>query len=166
MNSVEYNQLLEKSLCGRLTSAEQARLEAYCLLHPEAQADWEEELALNSLLEQVPNAPLASNFTAQVLQAVALEEKRATRSRRSPWSWVFRWSWVKTATFAAVFVGVGLLSYDHFQELHREQVAHNLLKLTQATTIPSVEVLRDFDAISRLSQVPPAVDMDLLAVSQ
>lgn len=167
MNGSEYNQLLEKALCGRLTPEEQARLDAHFLLNPEAQMDWEDEMALNGAIDKLPHAPLASNFTSQVMQAVAREEKRREASAAVPWwRWLFSPAHIRGMAVASVCLCAGLLAYNYSQESHREQVAQSLVKLTNVASIPSVEALKDFEAINRLSQVPPTVDVDLLAAAQ
>jgi len=55
---------------GRWTAAEDAQLETYLASHPDERTFWDEELHLNQLLSQTPDAPVSSNFTARVLQAI------------------------------------------------------------------------------------------------
>ena len=68
--------LRESSWRRKLTEAEQAELRAYLAAHPDARADWEMESALNAALTRLPDAPVPSNFTARVLQAVEREAVR------------------------------------------------------------------------------------------
>ena len=81
MNDAAFNQLLDTALRRKLTAEEEARVQACLARDPRARAVWEEEMALSRLLKGLPDAPLASNFTAQVLQAV---ERDLRRHRRDP----------------------------------------------------------------------------------
>src|SRR5262245_52791940 len=76
MSEAEYQALLEASWRRRLTATEEARLQAWLAAHPEEQARWESESSLSQLLEQLPDVPVASNFTARVLQAARSEAAR------------------------------------------------------------------------------------------
>ena len=69
----------ELSWRRKLTSAEQAELDAWLAAHPEAAAQWQEEAALNALLEQLPGATVPSNFTARVMQDIDREMVDAGR---------------------------------------------------------------------------------------
>ena len=80
MNESEYQALIEASWRRPLTAAEQERLDSWLTTHPDAGGDWESEAQLNRLLGQLPDAPVASNFTAQVLQA--LDRETAAEVRR------------------------------------------------------------------------------------
>ena len=90
MNESEYNALTEQSWRRPLTADEQARLDAWLTTHPQQQADWELEVTVNDLLTRLPNAPLASNFTSQVMRAV--ERDLAAEARQmSLFDRVKRW---------------------------------------------------------------------------
>ena len=76
MSDAEFNLLLENATRRKLTAVEEARLRAHLASDPSAKAVWEEEMALSQLLDRLPDAPLATNFAAQVLEAVEREERR------------------------------------------------------------------------------------------
>src|SRR5437867_7163112 len=80
MNDAEYNELCAVSWRRKLAPAEELQAQAYQAAHPEAQADWEEDLALTRHLQELPDPPLSSNFTARVLQSLAVEQDRQTRA--------------------------------------------------------------------------------------
>src|ERR1044072_8298015 len=86
MNNAELNRLLGLALRRKLTADEEAQVQACLARDPQARAAWEEEMALSQLLNGLPDAPLASNFTAQVLEAVE-------RDSRGEWQapGLFRW---------------------------------------------------------------------------
>src|SRR2546430_1162442 len=76
MSDAEFNLLLENATRRKLTAVEEARLRARLASDPSAKAVWEEEMALSQLLHRLPDAPLATNFAAQVLATVEREERR------------------------------------------------------------------------------------------
>lgn len=147
---------------GKPAEAETAELRAWLAAHPEAQADWELESALNAGLSRLPDAPVPSNFTARVLQAIEREEVR-------PPALVWRWHWrrllPRVAGAMAVAMLAGLAIYHH--EIYRQRVAfaQNVALVTTAQPLPSAEALENFDAIRRMSQ-PQHADDELLALLQ
>ena len=81
MNESDYQALVEASWWRSLTVEEQLRLDGWLAAHPQARVDWEAERSLNGLLTNLSDAPVASNFTAQVLQAV---DRSEPAERRKP----------------------------------------------------------------------------------
>ncbi|MBI4325865.1 MAG: hypothetical protein HY674_11450 [Chloroflexi bacterium] len=197
MQSAEYHALLEAALKRPLTPAEEKQLQAYWASHPEAQASWEEEMGLNRLLRQLPDAPLASNFTAQVLQAAERESSRSPLLRPVSW-WLrpFDWSWAQSVAGALLVLSLSLLLYHQHQLSLRAERARSVAAVSGFATLffgdeiavsvaarngpdaaaasaaargeplPPLELLENFEAINRLSQVSPQVDLELLAALQ
>lgn len=162
-------QMRELSWRPTLTAAQQSQLDAWLAAHPEARADWEAEAGLNEALGRLPDVPVASNFTARVLQEVEREmlaEERRNRAGRGFWGGWTRWL-PRAATVAAV-LGLGLLSYNQVQVNKRARLAQSLAAVSTVGTIPSPEILRDYDAIEALSQASatPAADEELLKLMQ
>ena len=61
-------------------------------------------------------------------------------------------------------VGFAGLAYQHHALDHRRaELARNVALVAQAQPLPSVEALKNFDAIQRMSQ-PPRADEELLAL--
>ena len=116
---------------------------------------------LRGLLSRLPDAPVASNFTARVMQAVELEESRALRQ----WS-VSAWNWrailPRFAVAAVVVIAAGLAFQQYQSAARREQLTRNVAQF--ASAMPSVEALQNFDAIRRMSQ-PAHADEGLLALA-
>jgi anti-sigma factor RsiW len=164
MNESRYPQVLETAWRRKLTATEEAELRAWLSAHPEARADWEVEAALNEHLAQLPDAPVSTNFTARVLQAVERESAAAGRSA-TKWPWLWR-SLLPRAAFTGLFLVVAAFTY-------RESVAHHQRQLTQkaqsvvavadVSALPDPETLQDFEAIRQMSS-KPAADRDLLTV--
>jgi hypothetical protein len=159
-----FNRLREVSWRRKLTAGEEAELRAWLAEHPEALADWEREAALNEMLGRLPDAPVPSNFTARVLQAVEREaaaEARgvaSARPRNRPWL-----RWLPRGAFAAMAAGAGLLAFHHHeQSLLRGQLAQSVATISDVASLPSPEILTDFDAI-RVLNTPPA-DEQLLTL--
>ena len=161
MNDSAYNQLREASLRRKLTAGEEQRLQDYFAAHPAAQTVWEEERNLHLLLRQLPEAPLASNFTALVRQAVEHENRGAPASVLWHRWWPGLRSWnlaQKTATLAMILC-LMLLSYYQYLASARATRARSVAEFSTVASWTSLETLQDFDAIRRL---PPAVDVELL----
>jgi hypothetical protein len=118
---------------------------------------------LDALLRGLPDAPVASNFTARVLQAVDRDlenQSRATRAWRRFWP---RLHWLPRFAVPALALGFGLFVFQYHQGVARAQMAESIVAFAQVSSLPSPEVLKDFEAVRRLSQTPPA-DEELLAL--
>jgi hypothetical protein len=145
-----------------LTAAERAELAAWLRAHAEAQADWAAEAALSGALARLGDAPVPSNFTARVLQGVEREALAGRHSRVPSWlSWRGRWSWLPKAALASLVVGVSLFSYHQVEAFQRRQIARSVAAISDVTSLPSPQVLTNFDAIRALGQTP-AADLELL----
>jgi len=165
MNDPAYNRLRELYWRRPLTGAEEAALREYLAAHPEAKEEWESETELNQLLEQLPEAPpVASNFTARVLQAV--EREAAARPR--PMGWPARWisiqRWLPKTAVACVAIGLGFLAYEQHEVRARVMMAKNVAELTKIVSASNPELLEDFEPICRLSDPEPKPDAELLAL--
>jgi len=118
---------------------------------------------LRELLSRLPDAPVPSNFTARLMQAVELEESR--RARR----WNFSWNWNAwlpriTVTAAAVLFA-GLTFHHHELTSQRAALAKNVALVAESQPLPDVDALKNFDAIQRMGQ-PAHADEELLALLQ
>jgi anti-sigma factor RsiW len=157
-----FNKLRETSWRRKLTPAEESELRAWLAANPTARDDWEADTALTRVLDRLPDAPVPSNFTARVLQAVELENAAAQRTAPSRGRWLWHSLIPKTA-FAALIVGVGFFSYHEARAMRRVQLARSVATVSGVASLPGPEVLKDFDAIQRLNAAPPP-DTELLAL--
>jgi anti-sigma factor RsiW len=157
-----YNRLRELSWRRKLTDAEEAQLRALLESRPEAQADWDAEATLNAALGRLPDAPVPSNFTARVLQTVEREAAAELRQGERKWQFWRRLRWLPKVAFAAVVLGTGLVSYHQIQAARFAEYAHSVAAVSGVASLPSPEVLKDFDAI-RASNPTPVPDEQLLA---
>ena len=161
-NDASLSKLRESGWRRKLTEAEQGELRAHLAANPDARADWEMESALNAALTRLPDAPVPSNFTARVLQAVEREE-----ARPHGWSWRCNWhTLVPRVAFAAVVITfTGLAFHHHEIYSQRAALARSVAFVTGGQSAPSPEALKNFDAIRRMSQ-PQHADDELLALMQ
>ena len=154
MRGDELNDLKERSWRRRLSPAESDALRRMLAGDARATSDWEQEEALNRLLEQLPAAPMASsNFTARVMASA----RAAQAPARDNEPWFFQNIWARLAAGAAMAC-VGFFSY---QEYHAAQVAREAREVAAASrlaALPPVDWLNNFDTIQRLDKVKVADD--------
>lgn len=161
MNETEYRELMEASWRRPLTEAEEARLQAFLAAHPDEQAKWESELSLNHLLEQLPDVPVASNFTARVVQAA---QREAARPAARPFLQSLRhWLMPRRVAWAGVAVAacVTWFAVHQAETSARVRRANELVVISRAAVVSDPSVMENFDAIQRL---PYAEDEELFAV--
>jgi len=174
MSDTEFQHLVEASLRRRLSADETARLRAYIDREPHARELWESEAALTRVLANLSEAPLPSNFTARVLQAVDLESEAYRQSPR-----FFRWLLQLPPVYRVAWVCTLLLltglSYRQYHSLSRARMAASLASVTSGVEsaavvaqLPPAELWQDFDSISRLPESRTgnrtiAADEELLA---
>jgi hypothetical protein len=130
---------------------------------------WETEVGLTRRLHELPDAPVASNFTARVLQAV-----ESARPTRLGWREALgRRLWMRPACYgagAALVFLLGVWAYLDHQSTSRARMAASLVRITRgvdaaagAAQLPPLQVLQDFEAIRQLSRAQPLADESLLA---
>jgi hypothetical protein len=159
MNDPFENNLRDAAWRRKLTPVEEAELRAWVAAHPGSAPDWADEQALTGLLARLPEAPVSSNFTARVLQAIDVDAANARRAARR-WSW--RW-FVPKAALASLLVGIGLFSYHSNAVARRTAVAKSAAAVSEVASLPSPEILQDFEAVRQLSAAP-SPDDELLAL--
>lgn len=159
-----YQRLREISWRRALTETEQAELRAWLAAHPEQQSDTEADSALSQALAKLPDAPMPSNFTARVLQAIEREAATAARTAgrtSAPWWRIL----IPRIAVATVVVGISAMAYRHNQAVKREELADaakDLVAVAAAAPSADLTVLEDFEAIRSMSQA----DAGLLALSE
>jgi hypothetical protein len=166
VNESHYQQLREQSWRRKLTAKEEESLQAYFLIQPEAQADWETETSLNQHLSQLPDAPVASNFTALVMQAIDREVHAAARAEEELprlWHWLRRWA--PRAAWASLVLGGVFLAYAQYQSFTRSRLARSVAQVSAMTAPRNWQMFEDFEAIHRIGQVTPD-DAEVLAALQ
>jgi anti-sigma factor RsiW len=166
MNDPLFNRFRELCWKGKLPPAGEAELRAWLKAHPEARAEWEAEAGLNDALARLPDVPVATNFTARVLQTVTLESSAGDGARTTKSHRLHGWlRWLPRAALAGVVLCASLLSYEQLQAQRREKLAQSVAVVSDVSSLPSPEILKDFEAIQALNRTPPA-DEELLALLQ
>jgi hypothetical protein len=136
----------------KLTGNERAELRA--------QPGLEAEARLTDALTKLSDAPVPSNFTARVMDAIDREERAAARSRGWQWNWRSLFPRLAVSTAVLIFAGMSIQRYEvHAQ---RQEMARTVAMVATSKSQPSVDALADLDAIRRMSQSGHA-DSDLLA---
>lgn len=158
--------LRETSWQRRLTPSERAELDTWLASHPEAAPDWQEDLALTEALHRLPDVPLASNFTARVVDAALQDAAAETRerSRQVPWNWS-RARWLPRLAFGLVIGAAGFFSFQQIHEVQHQKIARSVSVLSEVASVPGPDALRDFEAI-RVLDASPAADEELLRLFQ
>jgi len=157
MNGPSENRFRETAWRRPLTDAEQAELRAWLAAHPEAQADWQAEAALNTALRKLPDAPVPTNFTARVLGEI--ERNAAAAQQRAGFSRLVDWRrWLPRAALAGLAVVAFILALQMEQAAARARMGRSVAAMAMA---PSPDLLKDFESIKRL-QAAPVADKELL----
>jgi negative regulator of sigma E activity len=120
------------------------------------------EARLTDALAKVPDAPVASNFTARVMAEIEREEARANRP---VWNWSWRHSLPRVAAVATVLFVAGISFRQYEVNSQRQTLARNVVMVAASHPAPSVDALEHLDAIVRMSQSSHA-DTELLADMQ
>jgi anti-sigma factor RsiW len=165
MQNPEFNQLIDAAWRRSLTPEEQGRLRRYLAGHPLARAQCDEEVALTRTLNRLAPAPISSNFTARVMQAVERAPARRTWLRRLDLDAWLPAGWMPRLALGAAMVCVSLLTIREYQDIQRKQMARDLASVSRLAALPPVDWLRNFDTIDRLNRVKVA-DEDLLSALQ
>ena len=149
----------------KLTPEEEARLQSLLAASPAQQREWEQDFALTDHLRQLPDAPVPSNFTAQVMQALDTELARQEREGASAGGWLFwfkRWAPKLAPVTLALIVGAfSVQTYRNHQT--REEMARSVAMVLSTPEVLTPEIMEDFEIIQHL---PSVTDEDLLAALQ
>ena len=159
----EHEKLIEAGWRRVLTPEEEAALQLHLAASPEKQLDWEDEAGLTRALQNLPDAPLSSNFTARVLQAVEREEQ--VRERTASFAVIPAWlrPWVPRLASVAVMLLIALIALNFYQG--QSDPAVDIVAIsTVAAALPEPEVLEDFETIQQLRTASEFSDDELVAV--
>ena len=159
MKQPEFENLLQTARERDLTDAELAKLERWLAANPDEQAEWE---ALDRLLVALPDAPVASNFTARVLDEGRRAEVPGPALGQAWWRKLLapQFSPIQIASAAALAMVV-VVGYQSYLNRNRAEMAASLHAVaTIAEMAPGL--LSDFEAIEAIEQADP-IDEELWA---
>ena len=165
MNDIRQKQLMEASWRRTLTPEEESELQLHLASHPDKQEEWEEDLALTGALHNLRDAPLSSNFTSQVLDAIDRETRPARNAKfqtadlKSPGEWLRRL--MPRFAFVAVTLLLMLTGLNAYR-LHNRNSDSEVVK-TLVSALPA-DVLEDFEIIQQIRTGPEFNDQELVAV--
>ncbi len=160
-----HNPFRELAWRSKLDPAQEAQLRAWLEAHPGAQSEWEAEAALTEALGRLPDTPVASNFTARVLKEVELEADADARGRVSSYvRWHGLWRWLPKAAVAVLLLAAALFSHQQIRSARLTRLAQSVGPISMVSSLPSPQILQDFDAIRILDRTP--ADGELLALLQ
>ncbi|HTI98599.1 MAG TPA: hypothetical protein VL527_06815 [Dongiaceae bacterium] len=129
-------------------------------------SDSQQDARLDTLLRRLPDMPVASNFTARVLQSVEREAPAASDPLlKLADLWIFRpgWRWLPYSAVVATALLMGVYSYRFHTQAARAALAQNMAAIAKVSPQLTAADLQDFNVICRLGQAP---DKDLLALMQ
>lgn len=158
-----YQKLREISWRRSLTAAEQAELQAWLVAHPDQQAEVEADLAINAALAEIADAPIPSNFTARVMQAIDADQAQSNRSKPNakPAWWQ---AWLPRLAVACVVLGGGALIWQqHITQ--QKSLTHVAREVASAKLLSDPNVLTHFDEIASLTPAAATPDEGLLSMS-
>jgi hypothetical protein len=170
----EFDKWLEIGRRRPLSPAEQSQLNLFLARHPHHREEWFQETALTRLLQDLPPAPLSSNFTQRVLaHTTSTPDNPSPR----PFQWRFPWPLFPRpalgfalASLAVLLGGTSLLIHQQRTQSRLAEtvadISRQLEFAASATELPAVDLLKDFDAIYHLSQSQSMADEELLAALQ
>jgi anti-sigma factor RsiW len=170
MNDVRKDELIKLSMRRELSPEERSLLEAHLAADPELGGAWEVERALSGALQSLPDIPVSSNFTAQVMLALDAETRLAGRRSFRSRLWMPR-LWPRLG-LGVLALGVAVIGGQKWYETarHERYVRDISFAATDLASMPNAELLlRDFDAIRELGQVSTVAassDDELLRVLQ
>lgn len=156
----ENSDWLDPVAIGALDAEALSRLRARLADSPREKARLEQEIELNQLLQDLPNAPISSNFTSQVMGEISRLEAAEAR-RRSAWAAPLRWIF-RPALVTAV-AALALTGWWQFRLHQRSNLAESVQAVSRAAAVPGVEVFQDFDAIQLLRTSSQPGDVELIA---
>ncbi len=169
MKQPELDLLIDLARRRVLTDEERARLDQLLAANPAGWPNHADELALTRLLDRLPDAPLASNFSSRVMQAIELAEADVIRASQRR-SWLSLRGWMGRLAWSTAAVALSLTSWAQYRTWQRTEYARSITAISEVAAVPSVEMLRDFEVIHTFARVPTAVeaeaDISLLAALQ
>jgi len=160
MNDAMFEELLALRHKRPLTPDEQVRLDGWLAAHPSDRARWTEETRLSTALRRLPQPPVPSNFMARVWQDIEAAERKAPTAEKGWRAWL-RWPSLAQQFAVAVLLLAAVVVVQGRRARSPGQVARSIEQVATFARVPSVELLKDFEAISRLNQT--SADVELLA---
>jgi len=157
MNQSEFDKLLQTAIERDLTDGELARLQRWLTANPADQAEWE---ALDHLLASLPDTPVATNFTARVLDEVRRAETAHPALGQAWWQRLLapQFRPVQIAAAATLAMVIGGVGYQSHLNQSRAEIAAAVASIAEFPP----GFLADFEAIGAVAHAD-AIDEELWA---
>ena len=157
MNQSEFDNLLQTAIERDLTDGELARLQRWLAANPADQAEWE---ALDHLLATLPDTPVATNFTARVLDEVRRAETAHPALGQAWWQRLLapQFRLVQIAAAATLAMVIGGVGYQSHLNQSRAEMAAAVASIAEFPP----GFLADFEAIGAVARAD-AIDEELWA---
>lgn len=157
MNQSEFDNLLQTARERDLTDGELARLERWLAANP---AEWE---VLDHLLAALPDTPVATNFTARVLDEVRCAEAAQPPLGQALWRRLLvpQFRPIQIAAAAMLVMVIGGIGYQSHLNQSRAEMAASVASLASIAEF-TPGFLADFEAIEAITQADP-IDEELWA---
>lgn len=160
MNNAMFEELLALRHKRPLTPEEQSRLDGWLANHPADRTRWSEEASLSAALRRLPQPAVPSNFMARVWQDIEAADRKTVTAETGWRAWL-RWPSLAQQFAVAVLLLAAVMVFQGRRARSPVQVARSIEQVATFARVPSVEFLKDFEAISRLNQA--SADVELLA---
>ena len=157
MNQSEFDNLLKIAPERDLTDVEFARLANWLAANPADQAEWE---VLDQLLAALPDTPVATNFTARVLDKVCSVEAGQPVLGQAWWLKLLapQFRPVQIVVAATLAIVSGAVGYQSHLNQSRAEMAAAVVSIVEFTPV----FLADIEAIEAVAQAD-AIDEELWA---
>ena len=157
MNQSEFDNLLQTAYERDLTDGELAKLERWLAANPADQAEWK---ALDHLLATLPDTPVATNFTARVLDEVRRAETAHPALGQVWWQRLLapQFRPVQIAAAATLAMVIGGVGYQSHLNQSRAEMAAAIASIAEFPP----GFLADFEAIGAVAQAD-VIDEELWA---
>lgn len=166
MKNRSYQDWIDLHWQRTLTPEETGQWEAFLRENPNHHEAWKWDHQLIEGVHQLEDAPLSNNFTSRVIRSVEhlqpdspLQEDRKQRRESG---WFSKW-WSLPAirmagTSAILLAGFWIWQWDP----KAPNMVESITTVTEAETVPTLDELENFDAISGLAQTSTEVDWELV----
>jgi len=160
MNQSEFDNLLQTARERDLTDGELARLERWLAANPAEWAEWE---VLDHLLAALPDTPVATNFTARVLDEVRCAEAAQPAIGQAWWRRLLvpQFRPIQIAAAAMLVMVIGGIGYQSHLNQSRAEMAASVASIASIAEF-TPGFLADFEAIEAIAQADP-IDEELWA---
>ena len=164
----KYDDLLATRWVREFTEDEQAALSALLDQDSVLRQRWEEDRIIVEGIDALPDVPVASNFTNQVMTQLARREGKVVSSGQesAPVLWWQRFGFVPRLGLGFALSLAVFGAFLQYKQGDSAKMLESLAVVTESETVPSLEELQHFEAIQMLAQVPMDVDWELITATE